>query len=854
MTNTPTWALEKIQEAKQKQLKELDLSSNWDMPDRQKLTSVPAEVFELEHLRTLNLSGNYLIEVPKSILKLSNLTSLDLSDNGFEFLPEVVVQLQSLRVLDLSHNQLKCISSAIAQLRNLRSLDLGDTGLSIVPEWIAQLQNLRSLDLGYNRLTTVVNAIAQLQNLTQLQLCNNHLQFIPDPIYELRSLKVLDFRNVITLSSEQNRIEEISSKVLQLEDLEGLYLGGNSIKAPPPEVVNKGLKAIKNYFRQLEAEGKDYLYEAKMLIVGEGAAGKTTLAKKIENPNYQLREDEISTEGIDVTQWNFFMDSGQTFRVNIWDFGGQEIYHATHQFFLTKRSLYTLVADTRKEDTDFYYWLHIIELLSENSPLLIIKNEKQDRQREINERQLRGQFENLKETLATNLATNKGLTKILEAIKHHVSQLPHIGSPLPKTWVKVREALEKDPRNYIRLDEYLDLCKENGFRQPKDSLQLISYLHDLGVCLHFREDPLLKRTIILKPNWGTDAAYKVLDSPIVIRNLGRFTRADLANIWSESKYSNRQDELLQLMINFKLCYQLPDSRDTYIAPQLLTEDQPRYDWHETDNLIRRYAYEFMPKGILTQFIVAMHSLIASQKLVWKSGIVLEKDGTRAEVIGYYHKREIKIRVAGMRKNEVMTIVTYELDKIHKTYQRLKYSTLIPCNCPTCKDSQEPYFYPYEELRDFQENGKNEIQCRKKPYEMVNVMKLIDDVIDRTQFAKEELKLPSGNATIQQSQSGDNTMAKKPEEKLVIRSAWANGSFYLFAFVIVIGGLVVLAKNVSPFVLPLILIAGIIFVPTIGALQLKQDDRLSDKNFIELMKLAIGQLPLIGKFIKEKRDL
>ncbi|WP_347242416.1 hypothetical protein [Nostoc sp. FACHB-888] len=33
------------------------------------------------------------------------------------------------------------------------------------------------------------------------------------------------------------------------------------------------------------------------------------------------------------------MQNGREFRVNIWDFGGQEIYHATHQFFLTRRSL-----------------------------------------------------------------------------------------------------------------------------------------------------------------------------------------------------------------------------------------------------------------------------------------------------------------------------------------------------------------------------------------------------------------------------------------------------------------------------------------------------------------------------------
>ena len=143
------------------------------------------------------------------------------------------------------------------------------------------------------------------------------------------------------------------------------------------------------------------------------------------------------------------------FRVNLWDFGGQAIYHATHQFFLTKRSLYALVADTRKEDTDFYYWLNVVELLSDNSPLLIILNEKQDRRRDINERQLRGQFANLKEALPTNLADNRGLDRILEEIKHQLTRLPHVGAALPKTWVKVRQALESDPRNYMELQEYL---------------------------------------------------------------------------------------------------------------------------------------------------------------------------------------------------------------------------------------------------------------------------------------------------------------------------------------------------------------------------------------------------------------
>ena len=107
----------------------------------------------------------------------------------------------------------------------------------------------------------------------------------------------------------------------------------------------------------------------------------------------------------------------------------------------------------------------------------------------------------------------------------------------------------------------------------------------------------------------------------------------------------------------------------------------------------------MPKGILTQFIVAMHKWILGQKNVWKSGVVLYKDQAKAEVIEHYGKREIQVRVDGKNRKELLTLVNYELDKIHDSYKRLKYAKLIPCSCKTCQSLQESHFYtrPYTEL-------------------------------------------------------------------------------------------------------------------------------------------------------------
>jgi GTPase SAR1 family protein/3',5'-cyclic AMP phosphodiesterase CpdA len=684
---------------------------------------------EEKNLTTLGLSFNNLTEIPDSITRLQNLTMLDLRYNNITKIPDNITRLQNLTELDLSENNITKIPDSITRLQNLTELDLSENNITKIPDSITRLQKLTTLYLRNNNLTEIPDSITRLQNLTTLNLSVNNLAEIPESITRLQNLTALYLRG-----NKLTKIPDIS----RLQNLTTLDLRNNPIEIPPPEVVKNGIKAIKDYFRQLQAEGEDRIYEAKLLIVGEPGAGKTTLAKKIENENYILNPDEGSTKGIDIVRWDFKMENGQDFRVNIWDFGGQQIYHATHQFFLTKRSLYALVADIRREDDHLFYWLNAVELLSDNSPLLIIKNEMQNRKREINERYLRSQFTNLKEVYATNLATKRGLPEIKDAIKFYIKNLPIVGTPLPKTWVKVRETLEKDDRNYISLEEYMKICEDNGFKQDNDKLQLSGYLHDLGICLHFQDDPILRKTVILKPEWGTDAVYRVLDDKGIIDNLGRFNHNDLASIWSEPKYANMHAELLQLMLNFKLCYRLPGKDNTYIAPQLLTEDQPEYPWDENENLIIRYFYEFMPKGMLTRFIVAMHTYIADEKYVWRTGSILERDKTRAEVIEYYDRRDINVRIVGMHKKELMTLITDELDRIHDSFNRLKYKKLIQCNCSECWNNQEPNFFEFETLRRYLENRRNKIQCPKS-FQNVDVRKLIDDVFGQKRDTEEEPK-------------------------------------------------------------------------------------------------------------------
>jgi len=94
-------------------------------------------------------------------------------------------------------------------------------------------------------------------------------------------------------------------------------------------------------------------------------------------------------EGIDIQPWQqpcTFPD-GETrdVKIHFWDFGGQEILHATHQFFLTKRSLYLFVWEARKEEEiqSFDYWLNAVKLLGAESPVIMVMNKSELRIKQI---------------------------------------------------------------------------------------------------------------------------------------------------------------------------------------------------------------------------------------------------------------------------------------------------------------------------------------------------------------------------------------------------------------------------------------------------------------------------------------
>lgn len=710
-------------------LQSLDISRN-------DLETLPVWLGRLTNLKSLKISRNNLVTLPVWLGKMPQLQNLNIGKNPLKELPMWLGKMTQLRSLDIGYNNFGTLPEWLGRLINLQSLDIKWNNLGTLPEWLGQLTNLKNLDIKWNELEMLPEWLGNLSHLQYLDISNNNLSILPDWLGNLKSLQSLDIG--------VNNFKTLPEWLAAMPKLTELFIFDNPITEPSPEVLGDALtksvpadlEAIRRYYAQLREAGEAVFYEAKLLIIGEGGAGKTSLVRKLREPERPLQNHEKSTEGVEVISWYFDLPAGfdqEQYRVNIWDFGGQEIYFATHQFFLTRRSVYILVADTRKQHTDFYEWLRMQEAFGGDSPILLLKNRNRREGNRFyieNLHQLQERFPNLRNVIELDLdevPQDVYWSALLQELEKHFLKLEHIGQPNPKTWAKVREALSIDNRETMSREAFLQLCYDEGVKREEDALRLSDYLHHLGEILHFQDDPVLADLLILKPTWGLDAVYRVLDNAAIVDNWGEFSRQDLRRLWHEPHYKPYQHELLRLMENFQLCYPLSDKPDTFIAPQLLKESVPEYAWDRVNNLQLRYQYPiFMPRGILSRAIVKLHHRIEEQKLVWRAGVILKSRYARAELLELRGENEIRIRISGRNKRDLLMEIVRALEELHQGFPKLQYNKLIPCNCQTCTSLTNPHFFRLDDLRERLAHSRNTIECNNPPFQQVRIHGLLDD--------------------------------------------------------------------------------------------------------------------------------
>src|SRR5229473_3451497 len=176
--------------------------------------------------------------------------------------------------LDLSGSGITQLPREIGQLANMQSLYLYNNRLTQVPVELGQLAKLEVLYLGNNQLTQVPVELGRLMNLERLSLDNNRLTQVPTELGRLTTLQ--------RLSLDNNRLTQVPRELGQLANLQHMSLVGNPhLLTPPPEIVAKGTRAILAFLREL-LRGSVDRYEAKLLLIGEGGTGKSSLLRVLQ--------------------------------------------------------------------------------------------------------------------------------------------------------------------------------------------------------------------------------------------------------------------------------------------------------------------------------------------------------------------------------------------------------------------------------------------------------------------------------------------------------------------------------------------------------------------------------------------
>ncbi|HAA13307.1 MAG TPA: hypothetical protein DCE41_17110 [Cytophagales bacterium] len=498
-------------------------------------------------------------------------------------------------------------------------------------------------------------------------------------------------------------------------DLEGVNLRLNV----PMETKARGPRAVGQFLERLSGQDKTRrLNEARVLILGDKGAGKTTLARRLKNPDASLPEEYESTKGIDRIDWVF---QDEDLKARIWDFAGHVVTHAAHRFFLSERCLYIVVYDGRTDNPDrLRYWLNHMKNYGPNSDAILIINLKDPHLPQLPINLLKEQYR-IDHVFWLNLGkdTNKldrVRTHIHEYVRDHPSwQNQVIGAQD----YAVKQELEnlfgiggnKNGPELISREEFDAMVKKHKASDPEE---LLSMLHSIGASFWYPDIEGCD-TLILNPEWITDGVYALINwlankerYGILQSEFGQAFRDQLGDL-AKIRFPDAQHGFLyQLLLKYELAYESDLEKKELIIPHLLKEDQPKegnMPVFQMDDLYLRFRTNApLPTHMISQFIVRHHHKIRTlrkQPLVWRHGVIL-KDSQGSVALVRSMNWKIEVMVKGANATRMLSSIRESLRDIFDGYiaqePNLEYQVwfnkwLKEEDIQSHVESKVPYFDP-----------------------------------------------------------------------------------------------------------------------------------------------------------------
>ena len=746
--------------------------------------------------------------------------------------------------LDLMGQKLTGLPPEITKLTNLTALSLGNNQLTSLPPEITKLTNLTRLYLYGNQLTSLPSEIARLTNLQRLDLHHNQLTSLRPEIASLTNLEWLDLNG--------NQLTSIPPEIIKLTKLRSLNLSDNQLPIPPETLNNPS--DVKAIFAAIAAlKGGERLNEAKVLVVGDGKVGKSSVVERLLYDTFNPQKE--TTLGVEINDEMKVVQSevkgeGDPVKLNIWDFGGQEIQHSTHQFFLTTRSLYLLVTDARKGDqiSNIEYWLKLIESFGGDSPIIVVINQtdqlKGQRELNLDRNALKAKY-NIREFVPTSCATGEGISTLNAAITREVWQLKHVHDIWPREWLAIKQRLKDMHTDYIPVETYLGICDEENLNDPDLRESLLGLLHDLGTVIRFPGD-----TQVLNPRWVTQGVYGLLTSAQLVKDQGQFDLKNVGAILATSlpdaarRYPpHTHERLIKVMQHFQLCFEFTDRPGHYLIPRHLHDNELDIPWDDNDALKFQYHYvETLPDSIISRFIVRMNRYITEQ-YYWKNGVFLHVGDNRAKIKADLVDRKISVSVTGRERTrrDLLAVIRSAFDEINSNF-KIEIKQMIPV------PDYPPVLVSYEELLAHEEMDEPEIvipELRRK----FSVRELLDGV--EPLRARKKRREREFNEWAHPPRMPEKLQSKPQPAVRSSRNPASSIVSYALVFVLLLGAIVAAAVAISKWVsvaagvtTGVIIIGALLAIGVVGAMQLRYDNHLSEDNFLKLMIESYKRLPLL----------
>lgn len=631
------------------------------------LYQVPDELFMLTHLKTIRmgLDNNFkgFVRVKSSQEKfivfriIENLTISDSDIDSIDF----ISNFKYLRTLNISGSVVDDLTP-LSELLYLESLDFSMTRVTDISP-IRKLTNIKDLCF----LGAPVFDISSVRGLRNIEVLYCAGSYVNDllPCVGLNKLKII-FCSACPL-------ENFPEELIWSPSLVFLSMAYTSLPGWPVTGVfssndrDNCLPRVRAHLHDL-AEGSILDPRIKLLILGNGGAGKTQIASWLVDAGYQLNPDWDSTHGIQVRRAVMVGDPALT--LSIWDFGGQDLYHGAHALFLNSPALLLLVwardteargghgdADLWFRDHPLPYWLSLARHQAHRySPVLMVQSKcdrVEDRVRPFpveaeGVRDLPYDPPQLYLSVGARMG-REGLAEELRIAANWLRDPTRMGVPrVGKGRVAVRdrmEALRDQGVRLLSMAEFRAVCDAvGGVSAPE---HLLTWLDAEGAVFH--RPGLFQDQVVLDPSWALEAIYAIFERKSGVvkriqRQRGRFTRDLLSDTLWQCYSAGEQELFLSMMVSCGICFELREwwedgeRQREYVAPDLLPERKALEGlvpvrW-SADAPQREAAYTFplLHGGLIRTILSRIGTMAGEDALYWRGGMFGYETGYRSRFL------------------------------------------------------------------------------------------------------------------------------------------------------------------------------------------------------------------------------